>query len=84
MFSISGVVDAGVQAYQVWFAKSPAYKWEEVITPVLNFLGTALGQGSPQPLPGSKIDHLALPIYNKRTQIIGMGDRVLPPQLPCE
>jgi hypothetical protein len=53
IFNIAGVTELSSKAYRLWLMKSPVYTWEEVLTPVLDYLRDYYHFDSIAELPGS-------------------------------
>lgn len=71
IFNVSGVVEVSTKAYRVWLMKSPVFTWEEVLSPVLNFMMTYYGEDTISSLPGSGTPagggfHLSSPIQRRK------------------
>lgn len=53
IIQIAGITEMSVKAYRVWVMKSPAYNWEEILTPLLFYFMSYYQYDSLKPLPGS-------------------------------
>jgi hypothetical protein len=54
LFNIAGVVELSTKAYRVWFMKSPAYQWLEVVEPFIFYMSDYFGYADgPEAMPGS-------------------------------
>lgn len=65
LFNVAGVTELSSRAYRIWIMKSPVFSWQEVLTPVLNYLADFYGETGIESLPGSgNIDGTGFTISN--------------------
>lgn len=53
IFNVDGVVELSSKAFRIWIMKSPTYAWNEVLSPLLDFLMTEFSETEILALPGS-------------------------------
>jgi len=55
LFAIPGVVEVSVKAYQTYVIKAELFKWTDLSSTVISYIGSELGESTFNELPGSRM-----------------------------